>query len=688
METTLTALLQPGEMLRFSMTRTRHGSRYAVEGESAGSTKLKERLGTVLRLARDSGYRFAERQVAEPVDSLTSEGLPAWREIRPKHCRVALRSNGRLGFGSGEIATVSHVGDTALRVPRFAPPLSQGLIDRVFEDLMRAPGILAVEVDFEAFALSGEQAEQLGALRDRLVESQRGGSPEGGGLLAGFESALRYLDLWLWHRSGYRVKFRARSAEGPADAVLDLAGRGLYEAECTIGAPVPEEGAESGEHAFALAYPSGWPFPPLMPRRGSRTAEGPATLHNLRTPRMPRRGTPIGTVEGAKVRLPVESRASHTYVAGATGTGKSTLLLRLLADDMRRGESVVLLDPHGDLVRAALDLVPPGRRGDVFLVDPANGELPDFNVLDIPRDAFHRRTVDLLADSLLHCFFDLWEGVDAFGPVFETYYLNTLLLLALQREIPVSLADFPEVLTSDSLRERLLAHCENEAVKRFWTETACKARGEIALANVAPYISSKIYPLLQGEGLAKLLCGGRDEWRLDRRIDEGGIVLVNLDKGTLGARQSRVLGSLIIGRLFGAGLARSARPASQRKPVNIHIDEFQNFVSGSVASMLSEARKFGLRLTLANQTLGQLEGSRRSGDLLGTVLGNAANQLFFRLGVADSRRLADFTAPWTPGEMQFLTNHHALARISEGGIPLPPFVFRTLPPPAKRKPKP
>jgi hypothetical protein len=166
---------------------------------------------------------------------------------------------------------------------------------------------------------------------------------------------------------------------------------------------------------------------------------------------------------------------------------------------------------------------------------------------------------------------------------------------------------------------------------------------------------------------------------LEERLNKGGIILVNLNKGLLGAVECRFLGIMLTMQIFTAGLKRSTLPLDKRKPVNIYIDEFQNLVSDNLASMLSEARKFGLRLNLANQTLSQLNARRGRQDLLETVLGNVGNMISFRLGVPDAQRLRPFLKPFTPEQMQDLPNYHALVRILDDEGPIGPFVMKTLP---------
>jgi len=279
---------------------------------------------------------------------------------------------------------------------------------------------------------------------------------------------------------------------------------------------------------------------------------------------------------------------------------------------------------------------------------------------------------------LLRFFQETWQMSDAFGPMFELYYRNSLLLLLLQDKISVTAMDFERVFGDKELRESLLEISEDVPLKRFWKETAVKISGDAALQNISPYITSKMHALTQGGFLTEMIAQSEDEIQLEERMNSGGVILVNLDKGILGPNQSRLLGTLLTMQIFAAGLKRSTLPVGERQPVNIYIDEFQNFVSDNIAAMLSEARKFGLRLHLANQTLSQLSNHRGGTDLLQSVLGNVGNMILFRLGIPDAERLESHFGSFTRQQMQELKNYHALARLLTDEGPLPPVIMKTI----------
>ena len=375
-----------------------------------------------------------------------------------------------------------------------------------------------------------------------------------------------------------------------------------------------------------------------------------------------------------------EIRFFACYLIGATGTGKSTLMDNLSAQDLERGEAVVMLDPHGDLHRRVLDRVPDWRRDDVVVVDPPQeeGEAPRINPLDLPDDGLRRVRAAYLTGEFLRLFHQLWDVPEAFGPMFELYFRNALVLLMRNRRRNPSLADFPRVFSDEDFRAQLLHGSEVPSVTHFWRETAVKTSGDISLQNVTPYITSKLDPLINGGFLSEVLSGGSSTLSFEEVMDRRKILLVNLNKGLLGAHESRLLGMILMTQLFSAGLGRAARPEEERTPCHVYVDEFQNFVTDGMAEMLGEVRKFGLRLTLANQTLQQLNAYRGMNDLEGAVLGNVGNLIAFRLGVKEAASLEPFTDPFPAGEMQRLSNFHAFARILDGEGPREPVIMRTL----------
>jgi hypothetical protein len=273
-------------------------------------------------------------------------------------------------------------------------------------------------------------------------------------------------------------------------------------------------------------------------------------------------------------------------------------------------------------------------------------------------------------------------NVSTGGPVFEQYVRNAILLLV-DNDIrsPLTLCEVPLVFESADFRAALVRRCSNPYVVGFWRDQAEKVTGEGALRNMGPWITSKMNQFTQNPLIRSIV--GQSAATIDFRkcMDEGKILLCDLTKGSLGAYDVRLLGMLLTTKLLQAALSRADISPHDRRPFSLFIDEFQNFVSDSVAQGLSEARKFGMRVVLANQHLAQLERADPDAMMATAILGNAANLLLFRLGPSDAAALEAYTKPHlTAADLQFLPDFHAAARILRDGRPLRPFVLATDPP--------
>lgn len=688
-ESRMLSVLRPGEMIRFILRpNTGRGIEFEIEGAAAdgGPGLLVERIELLLAAMRDRGYLFSpvaetggekRRAAGRRCNGATEKTAPRWVRIQPRSTVVSLRDGSGLGFDAGS-KRHQRTG-TEIRIPDFPVSLEPSLFECPASLIADRPEIEALEIDIIRWDLPQGCVETLG----RALEAHEVAARAGDCGLSDVPSVSQlFLALWLSERSGWQIRSRAllrpRWKKIPT-GILELIGRDIFGCECEVSALEGGGEACAGGIDLSSSFPKGWSLPAILPSPRLFDALAADRLHNIRLPQLPNNGQVIGLAEGEEVRMPAETRDRHTYIVGATGTGKSTLLLRLIRHDLEAGESVVLLDPHGDLYQDVLGAIPDHRKADVITIDPTSILPPlGLNVLDFPQDLFFRRRAEILVGELIRFFQENWNCPEAFGPMFEIYFRNTLLLMIYQQAETLTLLDFERVLTEKKFRGQLLVSCPEVSVRRFWTDIAEKAGGEAALANVVPYITSKVSPLTQGAFLSQLFGKEKDEVRLDERMNGNGIVLVNLNKGCLGPAESRLLGTLLTMQIFAAGLKRSLLPPDRRSPVNVYIDEFQNFVSDNAASMLSEARKFGLRMHLANQTLAQLKGGHGRQDLLETVLGNVGNMILFRLGVPDAERLSLFLEPFTRHQMQELPNYHALARILTPEGPVPPVVMRTL----------
>ena len=489
-------------------------------------------------------------------------------------------------------------------------------------------------------------------------------------------------------------------------ALLRILGRELipdFAAEVTESIPhgpkgSPGRAASSTAFDLSQLFVPGGAIPPLLP--------SPAELEALSFPRhfpnptvvFPASGLHLGRAQIGGVVLDVRTshvdRSRHTYVLGATGTGKSTLLYNMAVQDMHAGQGLCVLDPHGDLYEQLLLAVPPERKADLLLIDPEDDRFcPGLNPLDFGGKP-NLEGVSRVANDMLDIFGGLYDMRQSGGPGFEDYFRNSMLLAAAapkggpnESDGPVpSLASITHVLQDSDWRDYCLSKLDSvygkeeaEQVHRFF-KMASRTTGEQNFSNWVPYISSKLTRFVTNATLRKLFCKGRRTLDLRSAMDQRKIVLVNLGKGDLGSSDSRIIGMLLTKYVFQAALSRSDIPRDLRVPFYFYLDEFQNFVATDIPEMLAESRKYGLYMVLANQTLGQLMHAGRR-DTLDAVLGNVATKLFLRVGMEEAGAVAAGFAPYFNAEtLSQLPDRHVLCRLQMRGQPSLPFVFETLAP--------
>ena len=395
----------------------------------------------------------------------------------------------------------------------------------------------------------------------------------------------------------------------------------------------------------------------------------------------------LGTsADGSRVLIAEVDRAYHQAITGATGTGKSTFVCNQIVADMnvpRKG--LLLLDPHGDLWQTIVELVPESRRDDLVLAhlgDPQHSFT--MNVLaGLGGDPAVERSATV--NSLLRLFKNsLWPGVpEAFGPMFEMYFTQALLLLMEVQGDQATILDFARVFQDASFRDKLIASCKTKAVVDFWRKTVDNVtHDEISLNNVAPYILSKFTPFTTNQLLAPVLGARSSSLDLQAAIAGGKIVLVNLAKGMVGEGSARLVGALITMRLVAAAQAQMRLPEADRKPFTAYLDEFQTYATEHVAEAIEETRKYRLRLVLACQSLTQIDGRTHRPAIASSIIANVGNLVSFRLGVDDARTLAPWFEPtFRYEDLLYLPNYTAIARLLVDGQAVQPVEFNTRPRP-------
>lgn len=379
----------------------------------------------------------------------------------------------------------------------------------------------------------------------------------------------------------------------------------------------------------------------------------------------------------ALVRLAPEDRLRHLYVIGQTGTGKSTMLKNMIIQDIQNGEGVCFIDPHGADIEDILAAVPPERAEDLIYFDPSDTERPmGLNMLEYNQDFPEQKT--FVVNELFGIFQKLYGDVpESMGPMFEQYFRNATMLVIEDPESGATLLDVSRVLADKEYRDYKLSKCNNPIVKQFWVEVAEKAGGEGALANIVPYITSKFDVFLANDIMRPIVAQQKSSFSFREVMDSKKILLVNLAKGRLGDSNSHLLGLIIVGKFLMAALSRVDN-GGDIPPFYLYIDEFQNVTTKSISTILSEARKYKLSLTVAHQFIAQLDESIRD-----AVFGNVGSLAAFRVGNEDAEFLEkQFEPVFKAADLQNVDNRNAFVKLLVNGRPERPFNIETLPPEA------
>ena len=396
---------------------------------------------------------------------------------------------------------------------------------------------------------------------------------------------------------------------------------------------------------------------------------------------LPKEGVILGQnrYRGAvkEIRMTRDDRRRHLYVIGQTGTGKSVTLKNLAIQDMQNGEGVCVIDPNGDLIEDMLALVPKERVQDVIVFDPGNLSHPlAINMLEYNPAFPEQKTFQI--NELLNIFDTLYDLKATGGPAFEQYVRYTLLLLMNDPSDGFTLLEVPRVLADAPFRKYLLAKCSDPLVVDFWEKQAEKAGGEGALANMAPYITNKFNAFLANDFVRPIVAQSKSSLDFRRIMDDGKILFVNLSKGRIGEMNARLLGMIIVGKLTIAAFSRTdITDMEKRRDFYLHIDEFQNFTTPSIATILSEARKYRLCLTAAHQFIAQLKE-----DIKNAIFGNVGSIIVFRVGADDAEYLAKQFEPYfAQNDLMNVANLNGYAKIIVNGTVAPPFsIFMPFPP--------
>jgi hypothetical protein len=344
------------------------------------------------------------------------------------------------------------------------------------------------------------------------------------------------------------------------------------------------------------------------------------------------------------VRIKQEDRRRHMYIIGKSGSGKTEMMKAMVQQDIEEGRGVCVIDPHGDFADDALEFVPKHRADDVIFFDPADYDRPmGLNMLEFDPAKPEQKT--FVINEMLKIFDKLYDLKSTGGPMFELYMRNAILLLMEDVESGSTLMEIPRVLSDDEYRNLKLSKCKSQDVKDFWQKEALKAGGEASLANMVPYITSKLTPFIYNDYMRPIIGQQKSAFNVRDVMDGQKILLLKLSKGKIGDLNAYLIGMVLVGKILLSALGRTDLDPSQRKDFYLYIDEFQNFLTDSISAILSEARKYGLDLIIAHQFIGQLEGSPSEEKIRDAIFGNVGSLFVNRVGIEDAEFLAKEFAP-------------------------------------------
>jgi len=368
-----------------------------------------------------------------------------------------------------------------------------------------------------------------------------------------------------------------------------------------------------------------------------------------------------------EIHMAREDRVRHMYVIGQTGTGKTTILKNMIAQDIRNGDGVCYIDPHGTDIQDILSYVPKERIDDVIYFDPAYTARPmGLNMLEF--DPRYPEQKTLVVNELMSIFNKLFDMKAGGGAMFEQYFRNSAFLVMEDPDSGSTLLEITRVLADKSFRDMKLAKCKNPIIKQFWVSAEATS-GEQSLENFVPYISSKFDNFISNDIMRPVVLQQKSAFNFREIMDNKKILLVNLSKGRLGEINANLIGMVLVNKIQMAALSRVDMYGQKMNDFYLYIDEFQNVTTDSIASILSEARKYRLSLTVAHQYISQLDESIKN-----AVFGNVGSMAVYRVSTEDANFLEQkFKPTFTANDIMKLDNFCSYVSMLINGQPAKPF---------------
>lgn len=404
---------------------------------------------------------------------------------------------------------------------------------------------------------------------------------------------------------------------------------------------------------------------------GARTAPAPAD--------MPKDGVLLGynNYRGSKtaIRIQGDDRQRHMYFIGKSGSGKSTQMKAMAVADIRAGHGVCVVDPHGDLVTDILGAIPAERVEDVVVFSPYDKDMPiGLNMLESPDP----RLVDLTVQDMISIFYKLFPP-EMIGPMFEHNMRNVMLTLMSDPENPGTIAEIPRMFSDEAYQKQWVAKVKDPVVRAFWEQEMAKT-SDFHKSEMLGYLISKVGRFVEDAMMRNIIGQSKSGFSFREVMDKQKILLIDLSKGKTGEVNAQLLGLIIVSKLQMAAMARADMPEEQRKDFFLYIDEFQNFVTPSIATILSEARKYRLNLVLAHQYMSQVV-EKGDTEIRDAILGNVGSMFVSRIGPEDTDTFEKVFAPeFNANDLINSDAYTWYTKMIKNNTQLPPFTMKGLPP--------
>ena len=382
------------------------------------------------------------------------------------------------------------------------------------------------------------------------------------------------------------------------------------------------------------------------------------------------------------VKMKRDDRCRHLYTIGKSGSGKSVFIQNLAIQDIQNGEGVCVVDPHGDFVEYVLQHIPKERADDVIYFNPSDIDRPiGLNMLE----AKSEDQKDFVSQEMVSIFYKMVSDPSMIGPMFEHQMRNVMFTLMADLKNPGTIAEIPRMFTDDEYVEKWKKKLKDPVILAFWEKEMAKT-SDFHKSEMLGYLISKVGRFIENQMVRNIIGQTHSGFNFRDVMDKQKILLVNLAKGVTGEINSNLLGMIVVSKLQMAALERSTMAAEDRKDFYLYIDEFQNFITESIATILSEARKYRLNLIIAHQYIKQMVDNKGKEDVKDAVLGNAGTLVTFRIGPEDAEVLSKEYAPvFSSYDLINVEKYTAYVKLLIDNTAAKPFNMHTYPPKSGNK---